>query len=217
MKALICPLVGLLLVFAPALRAQNIVPNGDFEEWIPVSDADLQKRAGQAYQFPELDGRMSLDRLSVICETPGTPSGVTITREVLARTSGDASVKIENVDAGRTGSIGTKEIELKPSTTYKFSVSYKMMDVAGDGIFVWTALGPSEDYWSKRKPAAHRPSPATGTADWTHYEFTFDTGPGDTVGTFSLQLRKASGTAWFDDWQIVEVGPAPVSTATPAP
>lgn len=204
--------IAIAFLSACPLSAQNtedqVISNGDFEEWEIVSEKDQQAHRGQSFQCAILADNLIAKGFGFISEKADDPPGVKIVRDADEKHSGMYSVRMENTDNSQNGSVSTKEIPISPSSKYKVSMWYKISDVKGAGVIVWISHGPKKTFWEKRQTSNHRPQHPTGTSDWQECEFTFETLPDSETGLFTLQLQGASGTAWFDDFSITRIGEA---------
>lgn len=196
--------------------ANNIVINGDMEAWEPVKPNTSPRPVAK---FPE---NVCLERFDSNVEVPDNdtslPVGVSIAPDRLQKHGGDCSAKIENTEQEQTGAIGLRQIPVEPNTKYLVRVWIKGEDIAVDkdprhGAVVWVKYGPEQDFWQSPLTASKLFVPETrdGTFPWTKFEFTFDTPEGIALLRVTLQLRRATGTVWFDDLEVIPVGKSEVS------
>ena len=89
----------------------------------------------------------------------------------------------------------SQTVEVKPNTTYELSVWVKGEDVRG----TWFGGGPG---WNFRR---HVPS---GTYDWQLVIATYTTGADETSFQFRILSEDVTGSVWFDDLAMIEVGTA---------
>ena len=114
---------------------------------------------------------------------------------------GAHAVQFTNATTTNTGAVQwlTNVTAGKP---YIVEGSIKTQNVVGSGAFIWisyldASMHEVGNYWLGVQ---------TGTKDWTRSSITVTPPPGTTsmyIGTF---LYNSSGTAWFDDIQVTEVG-----------
>ena len=208
-KLALLPLFGLSLL---GVRADdgpnampNLVPNPGFERWVnwdkPKDPAQprptvLEGRApeGDSYEVEAYETKAN----------PAFPITVTMGRDGDVKHGGDYSMKIVNATLTDIGGVVTPQIAVYPSTTYKVTFWYRGQDIvpnAGDGagVVFWVNEGGAADFNTNLIITAHTPSTKTGTFDWQSFDVTFTTAA--TTGKVMLvaQLRRATGTAWFDD------------------
>ena len=196
--------------------ANNIVINGDMEAWEPVKPVTHNRPVAK---FPE---NVCLERFDSGVEVPDNdtslPMGVSIAPDRLQKHGGDCSAKIENTEQEQTGAIGLRQIPVEPNTKYLVRVWIKGEDIAVDrnpmnGVVVILKYGPEQDFWSSPLTAAKHfiPEIRNETFPWTKFEFTWDAPEGIALLRVTLSLRKATGTVWFDDLEVIPVGKSEVS------
>jgi len=132
--------------------------------------------------------------------------------------SGKASLRLEGDPTNRLG-LTQYLPTLKPNTRYRLRYAIKTRDVIpntngpvyfcgvyGAGLNIWAGKG--RNLWF---PAG---SVITGNTRWIVMGFDFDTVPNQSSGTYYLRidLRNASGVAWFDDVDIQEISSVPGQT-----
>lgn len=196
---------GVLMLHAEDVE-NNVLPNGDFEEWEHSSIKGMGDRQGKEWQPPTLSDGLAPKNFELICEKAGDPPGVTIARDELEKHSGSYSIRVENADASQIASIFAKDFPVNPLSRYKVTVWYKMSEVSGKGsVMVWTYYGPKKG-GGKRHEESRSINPSRGNSDWLKCEFTMDTTEDSELGSIGLQLRAASGTVWFDDVSVARVG-----------
>ncbi len=101
-------------------------------------------------------------------------------------------------------------ISVTPETVYKVSVWVKGANIHpshryGGGVYVWANWGPKH-FWAHQHSLARQPKPNLGTFGWRKLTFRVDTGKGARHMAISLQLRCATGKAWFDHVSVVKIG-----------
>jgi len=191
--------------------ANNIVINGDMEAWEQLKPGTDGRPVAK---YPE---NVTLERFATDVEVPNNdtslPMGVSISPDRLHKHGGDCSAKIENTEPEQTGVLGLREIPVEPNTQYLVRVWIKGRDIAGDtknkyGAVVWVMYGPEQDFWKSPLTTSKlfRPETFDGTFPWTKFEFTFSTPEGVGLLRVHAQLRKATGTVWFDDLEVIPMG-----------
>lgn len=206
--------VGSLSLLAPVSQGQtsstNLLTNGSFERWGQVEESTLNNRKGQSFQWPQLVSRLAPVGTQFIAEREGTPPGVIAVRDDSDAKEGNYSVRIENSDPDKIGTLVVDRFSVKPSTRYRVSLWYKIKDVVSNsksGVLFWVAQGPKDDFWKQRSAQTFPATIRTGDTDWMREIFEFETTPTTGLADISLQLRNASGTVWFDALSVTEVGP----------
>jgi hypothetical protein len=113
---------------------------------------------------------------------------------------GKSSVRIEN-PAG-DDSFLTQTITVKPKTRYRLIGYIKTKDVVVKGTGATLSLMGGFE---------HTPS-MTGKQSWKKVSFDFDSGALTTIKVgprLGHHSSMAMGVAWFDDLEVVELGPSP--------
>ncbi|MHB9023814.1 MAG: hypothetical protein ACYC7E_06500 [Armatimonadota bacterium] len=185
----------------------NLLANGGFEGWGPQTDS-----AGR-YQ-PTLTAGSSL---GWVCrqgrfEEGDLPIKGSVSRDAAVKHGGAFSARIEN---GLTTDF--TEIALpvllpaRPSAKYRLRCWIKGENITlnpkdGAGVTVYVNSGPpAPKYSTNVKYTSKRPENPSGSFDWTPFEFIVETNADAGQIVVSLQLRRASGTLWFDDVELTEV------------
>jgi len=202
------------------LRAEpsNVLENGGFEEW----DANYQppKLPPQfAKMVPRTVGNLEPTGWTIRAhapyenekgDNPDFPITVTITRDDKVKHGGAFSAKITNEAFTDIGSIACGPFQVSPNQTYTFKGWFKMEDVnpnpkRGDGVGVsfWFAESPVSTGTKEVTRTARQPESNKGTGDWQEFDYTFTTKDNTLVLTINAQLRRASGTVWFDDFELI--------------
>lgn len=116
--------------------------------------------------------------------------------ESTTRHSGGFSAKIAS-DSRQINNINRQYVTLKPKTTYTLTAWIKTDNLVGNpGAGVY----PYEFDEAKGAGAAIA---VTGTTDWTRHRQVFMTAE-DGEGRINFRIYGATGTAWFDDLELVE-------------
>jgi hypothetical protein len=136
-----------------------------------------------------------------------------IDREV-ART-GEASLKYVNDDAGRYA-LSSQGVPLQPGRKYRFGVWVKTHEIAGpeSGATICLEWKDKDGKWL----GGSYPSGVKGTRDWTHVVGVTRV-PKEAAGvTLLCYVRKGmTGTAWFDDVEVVRVVDPPMRSVVLSP
>ena len=115
--------------------------------------------------------------------------------------TGSAALKYVNPDAGRY-CLASQKVDLRPGRKYRFSVWVKTAEIAGPESGATICL-EWQDKHGKWLGGAY-PSGVKGTADWTRVEGV--TRVPEDAASFGLQCyvrKNMTGTAWFDDVELV--------------
>ena len=177
------------------------IENGGFEAW----DADTVQNPNGLVTLGSDGAPLSWS----VRRAPGKAT-VSIMKDTAIMHSGKASVrvKLESVEdeAGLT-----QHFSVEPNTSYTVRLWVRGEGIVAAtskpsaGILIWANSGPAGDaFWGNQKSMHKSPIQASGTFDWQLLEFPVETGPEAARLGVSLQLRWASGTAWFDDVEVVK-------------
>jgi hypothetical protein len=186
----------------------NLMPNPGFErwtDWTPPANPTDPKPTVVGGRVPEGD---SYDVEAYETKsTPGFPITVTIVRDEDVKHGGDYSLKITNATPTDIGGIVLPQIAVYPNTTYKVTFWYRGDSIVprpgdGAGVIFWVVESSATDSNQNLIITGHSPNPKAGTFDWQSYDLTFTTAK--TTGKVSLgaQIRRATGTVWFDDFSM---------------
>jgi hypothetical protein len=210
--------IGLSLGKADDDQPVNLLPHGGFEKWMdwtPPTDPAAPRAKVTGGRRP-LDWDYEVEAYERRAD-PNFPVTVTIFREEEIKHGGDYSVKIQNAAKTDIGGLtSAAPFTVTPNTTYKVKFWYKGQDIvpnAGDGagVIFWTNEAPTPALWENGTIVGRSPEVKAGTFDWTPYEFTFTTKANTNDLALTAQIRRAQGTVWFDDFEMVQVKPASVS------
>jgi hypothetical protein len=145
------------------------------------------------------------------------PVESTLARDAAIKHSGEYSLRLDNKRDTDIVAAVVSPFPVKANTRYRIKLWLRGADITANknwsdgGIFVWTHFGPTEGFMTaENKRVAHLLPVALrrGTFDWTQVEFPLVTAANTERLRITLQLRLAKGSAWFDDLDIEEVGPA---------
>jgi hypothetical protein len=129
--------------------------------------------------------------------------------------SGDAALRFANDDPQRYR-LATQRIELRPGAKYRICVWVKTEDLRGDesGATVCVEWRDQQGQWL----GGVYPSGVKGTRDWTRIEAVARLPQEARDFTLSCYVRRGmTGTAWFDDVQVVQLADPPLRTMLLAP
>jgi len=177
------------------------IENGGFEDW----GADRVEIPGEAEVKLGIDG-------APLSWGVGAKSGggsVSVMKDTEIKHSGLASARVEVAETGGEASL-TQQFSVDPDASYLVRIWVRGKDIvsatgkAGAGILVWASSGPERAFVQNQKWLRKQPAKFSGTFDWQLFEFPVTTSPEGERLCISLKLREASGTAWFDDVEVVK-------------
>lgn len=177
------------------------IENGGFEQW--------SAEAGTNADRTPMLGNDKAPRNWMPDRTPGK-GAIKIMKDTEIKHSGEASARVEVADTGDDACL-KQHFSVEPNTSYLIRLWVRGKDIVPatskplPGILIWANSGPAGDeFWGNQKSMPKQPPKASGTFDWQLFEFTVETGPNAARLGISLQLRWASGTAWFDDVEVIK-------------
>jgi hypothetical protein len=213
-KSILATALLLALAYSPAVQAENapgVLANIGFESWTaapapPSNPKELVAKYG-ADGIPS-DWRPSIESIMPRAD-PNFKSDCGIYRDDAVKHGGKSSVRFET---GLPTDIDSlyQMIPVEPNTRYKISVWVKGENLVSndrDGVRIWANYGPATDYWKLQTPSSVAPTVHDGTFDWEPIEVTVNTNKDAALLVVNIQLRRASGKAWFDDVAIAKLGP----------
>ncbi|MFZ4778286.1 MAG: hypothetical protein ACOYM3_23185, partial [Terrimicrobiaceae bacterium] len=176
------------------------IANGGFEDW----DAEYA-------QIPGKEVKLGSDGAPLSWQVEGSSAGggVSLMKDTLVKHSGLASARVEVAETG-DGVFLDQLFSVEPSTSYLVRIWVRGKDIvpatgkAHGGILIWANSGPARGFFANQKSLAKKPARASGTFDWQLFEFPVETSSEAARLKIGLQMRTASGTAWFDDVEVVK-------------
>jgi hypothetical protein len=190
----------------PEIETGNLVTNGSFEKWQQLP----AKIAQPAFKMP--DGvPVGWKAYQSAYETKSNPDFKikgAIFKDEKVKHNGKSSLRIEN---GLITDI-TEVHQIFPilkNTEYLVRVWVKGEDIVpntkgGAGVIVWANFGPKKHF--QRRSFYKIPKKSTGTFGWQLVEFTVDTDSKAEVMVVVVQLRRATGKAWYDEVEVLPQG-----------
>ena len=167
----------LLLSFSASASDQSVLKNGTFSSGGQRPE-DWQTRSVATTGDAGTVGEVTLDAETYHTESP--------------------SAKLENKSSTEYTFV-SQIINVEPHTPYllKGWVKEKVEELGGEGRGVRMAVANAADgnIFAVSKSGS-------GSGDWEHVEVPFNSGDNDSVRIF-LYLHQATGTAWFDDIEVV--------------
>jgi Carbohydrate binding domain len=169
--------------------------------WFKAIAADLGQPAGEFRLFSEAE-RSTVTHAANLLKNGGfeTNDGwqweKPVERDGTITHSGHFSARIAS-DSTRINNINRQPVFLKPHTAYTLTAWIKTDNVAGSpGAQVYP-------YDFRGMTGAGLQITVTGTTGWTRYRQVFKTGD-EAAGRINFRVFGATGTAWFDDIELVE-------------
>lgn len=188
-------------------EGRNLIRNGGFEDWVKPNQVPTN------CPVPNFPGGLFPKGFGFDMETrDDSPIGVTFTKDTEIKHDGSCSVKVENSEPKQAACLGLAELRIEPNTRYRGRIWTKWEGVSkrsGTGVSVVIIYGSPHNFWGSPSTKRERKNPNMGgeAGDWQPIEFTFQTGPAESVFAMSIYLQWTAGTAWFDDAELIAVGP----------
>ncbi|HEY3396481.1 MAG TPA: hypothetical protein VGM19_02380 [Armatimonadota bacterium] len=199
--------VGAAWAQAPA-AAPSLVTNAGFETWEPNKPSGVQPALPDGVPAGWTAGLSSYEQ----GKTPGFVMQGEIARDLAIKHSGEASARIHNgLDTDITD-LDLPGIAVSPNTSYRLSVWIRGDSIVlnpndGAGVIVWSVYGPRQPSPGREQQYTVQTAPQRdGTFDWRRFTIRVDTPPDGEVMRLAFQLRRASGTVWYDDAELTAVG-----------
>jgi len=176
----------MLILCSPGESAENMVANGDIETGANGQPADWKSYVGKSAVFTWASEEAH---------------------------SGKYSLKVHNPEKDANAAWESEYISVKPDTYYRMSGWMKYVDIIprkenGLGVCVTYANLASKD--GKHRKNVNPASWGKGTSDgWVKQERVFKTLPDTVQLKINPKMVRASGTAWFDDISLEELGENP--------
>jgi len=176
-------------------------------QWFGAIEHDIGRPVGEYYVMSEIErstvkdpGNLLVNGDFEIDDDRGKPAEWKLIEPIQLDSAtahgGRHSAKIAS-DSLQINNINRQYVKLKPQTAYTLTVWIKTRDVTGN---------PGAQVYPYEFDGAKGGGPAitvTGTSDWKRYRQTFTTGS-DGEGRINFRIFGATGTAWFDDLELVE-------------
>jgi hypothetical protein len=211
-----------LAAIAPvgAAEAPQAVPveNGGFEVWQALdANAARQEGAKSVRLLPA--GQAPAGWTPMREAYPQQGPTVTIALDERVKHGGARAVRIENRDPRDIAYVlySTERFiarpgdprNIRPNRRYAVRWWVKGADVApgGTGPILMMSVFSRRDGKTYRTPAAEAPPHPQGTFDWEPRQLVFITDPYARWVGLTFQLRWTTGTIWYDDVELVDLGP----------
>ena len=201
---------------APAEK--DLLENGGFETWGKLDPNAARQAETAALRLEPAD---SAPAGWVPCRESykDQQPTATLALDETVKHSGKRSVRIENRDmrdityvrysTERFAARREDPHNLRPNRRYaiRWWVRGQEIDPAGTGPILMMHIYSTKEGKTYGTPAAEETERPKGTFDWQPREFVFITDPYARWITFTLQLRWTTGTVWYDDVELVDLGP----------
>jgi hypothetical protein len=214
-------LAGLFLAVANTAwseEPQNLFDNGGFERWAPLpASAARQPAVANVRLVPEGTAPVGFTPMREISKNPQRTGVVAMDERV--RHAGQRSVRLENGDMRDISLVQystepfTKRPDdprnIRPNRRYalRWWVKGEQVDPRGSGPVVMMYTVSVKDGKSYRTNDSVEPPHPKGAFDWQSRQLIFVTDAYARWCAFSFQLRWTTGTAWYDDVTLVDLGP----------
>ncbi|MDZ7619342.1 MAG: hypothetical protein U1E05_20270, partial [Patescibacteria group bacterium] len=189
----------------PSLRAKQFTSKGE-SIWLYFALAWLIAAAGaRAEDAPPLVANASFEATVEDGPLPADwhGDGTVYARDTEVARTGGASLRYVNDDPNRYR-LAHQRVPLEPGRTYRYSGWVKTQDIAGpdSGATFCIEWSGKDGKWLGGSYA----SGISGTEDWTLISGIARVPDDAAACTFSCYVRRGmTGTAWFDDVEIVRV------------
>lgn len=199
----------------------NIIVNGGFDHWAYL-DEYLDDNTLQSEEVRNVDlapgevGPVGWVPLRELAKDQARTA--TIAMDEITRHAGGA-VRIETRDMRdialvrySTEAYAGKPDDphnIRPNRRYRLRwwVKGENIDPTGTGAIMMMFYQSLQDgKWSRTNMSEAYPL-STGTFDWQQHQFVFITDENARWACFNFQLRWTTGTVWYDDVELVDLGP----------
>ena len=217
LPGLLC-LACALAFAASASPAEILIENGGFEVWRALDPQVARQETVSSIQL--LPPNMVPEGWSPLRE-PHKQQGPTATIAMDEKTKhgGARSLRIENRDPRDITLIqySTERFTARPDDPHnirpgrRYAVRWWLkgenVESAGAGPILMMGVISVKDGKTYRTHASEPPPRPLGTFDWQPRQLVFITDPYARSAGFTFQLRWATGTIWYDDIELVDLGP----------
>jgi hypothetical protein len=177
------------------------------QQWFKAMEYDIGQPKGEYYLMSETEHSTVKDTRNLLrngdfetADPNAKPAewkfADPIQEDSETKHGGKYSAKIVS-ESSQINNLNSQYIKLKPQTTYTLTAWIKTNDVTGS---------PGAQVYAYEFEGAKGAGPhitVTGTTDWKRYRQIFTTGD-DGEGRITFRMFGATGTAWFDDLELVE-------------
>lgn len=191
--------------------AVNLLKNGGFENWAAIKEGDPKRTPRLVDNMAPVGWWVGQDAYERQ-KNPDFPVETSITADKEIKHGGEMSARLDSALTTDIVELSLPPFPIQPKHTYIVRGWVRGRDVKrnrdGAGVVVWTNFGPKDKYWEGQKSVLQR-IPKEGTFDWTPFEYRLTAADNDGQFRIVLQVRRASGTVWFDDVEIVDAADEP--------
>ena len=203
---------------APAASPRNLLENGGFETWHPL-DPNLIRQVKAAGLRLEPAGLAPAGYLPWREAYNDQQPTAALALDEKIRHGGKRSVRIENRDmrditlvrysTERFAARPDDPHNIRPNRRYalRWWVSGRDIDPAGTGPILMMDVYSATKGKTYRTFVSEETTLPKGTFDWQRRQLVFITDAYARSISFTLQLRWTTGTVWYDDVELVDLGP----------
>jgi hypothetical protein len=203
---------------SPAPAQQNLLENGGFETWGKLDASTARQVEAQGLRL-EPAGSTPVGWVPCRESFKDQRPTATVSLDEQVKHSGKRSVRIDNRDmrdityvrysSERFAAGAQDPHNLRPNRRYaiRWWVRGQNIDPAGTGPILMLHVYSTKDGKTYGTPSAEETSLPKGTFDWQPRELVVITDPYARWITLTMQLRWTTGTVWYDDVELVDLGP----------
>ena len=215
----------LACVLPPALAGAdgaapvNLIANGGFEDWAPLDqNAANREDVRNVDLVPANTGPVGWVPMREL--TKDQTRTATITMDEAIKHSGARSVRIQNRDMKDIALVvySTEAHVAKPEDPHNIQPARRYLlrwwvrgenvEPSGTGPLMMMNYSSQKDgKWYRTDTYELGVPVPTGTFDWQQRQFVFITDGYAKSATFTFQLRWTTGTIWYDDVELSDLGP----------
>jgi hypothetical protein len=202
---------------SPAAAGQGIIENGGFEVWRALSPAWAAQEGVKSLRLVP-PGFAPAAWLPLREAYKNQQPTATVAMDEKVKHSGRRSLRIENRDM-RDISYVQYSTEpsaaqpgdprnIRPGRRYavRWWVKGERVNPAGTGPILMMHVLSVKNGEAHRDDSYEQSPLPTGSFDWQPREFRFTTGPSARWIVLTFQLRWTTGTIWYDDVELVDLG-----------
>ena len=203
---------------APVASPQNLLENGGFETWRPL-DPNLARQVKAAGLRLEPADSAPAGYLPWREAYKDQQPTATLAMDEKIKHGGKRSVRMENRDMRDITLVrySTERFTARPQDPHnvrpnrryalRWWVRGQDIDPTGTGPILMMDIGSAKQGKAYRTFVSEETTLPKGTFDWQRREGIFITDAYACWISFTLQLRWTTGTAWYDDVELVDLGP----------
>jgi len=217
---LLPPCLGRADEATPANAQPSIIANGGFEDWAPLDPNTANREDVRNVDLvPPNTGPVAWTPLREL--TKDQARTATIAMDEAIKHSGARSVRIENRDMKDIALVvySTEAFAARPEDPHNIHPNRRYMvrwwvrgesvEPSGTGpIMMMFYMSQKDGKWYRTDTSEFGAQPLpTGAFDWQQRQFAFITDENARWAAFTFQLRWTTGTIWYDDVELVDLGP----------